>query len=98
MKGRQDSLAAAAELMVSLEALCTLPLRQGGPDPADNLVCTVGELKVWPGASNVIPGSTGFSIDVRAKGDAVRERTVHQFTQALQVGWRWCSMRCPSGS
>jgi len=32
---------------------------------ADMLVCTVGEVRVWPGASNVIPGSTQLSIDIR---------------------------------
>lgn len=31
------------------------------------LVCTVGELRVWPGAGNVIPGSVQLSVDIRAK-------------------------------
>ena len=38
------------------------PLDHG---PADGLVCTVGSLSVWPGASNVIPGSVSFTIDIR---------------------------------
>lgn len=29
------------------------------------LVCTVGSISVWPGASNVIPGSANFSVDIR---------------------------------
>lgn len=85
MKGRRDSLAAAAEMVSAIEALCT----QGGhgvgvvPD-SDNLVCTVGELKVWPGASNVIAGSTGLSVDVRAKTDAVREDVVAAMVAMLE--------------
>ena len=32
-------------------------------DPS--LVCTVGSISVWPGASNVIAGSSNFSVDIR---------------------------------
>jgi hypothetical protein len=31
-------------------------------DPDDGLVCTVGKLSVWPGASNVIAGSANFTV------------------------------------
>ena len=31
-------------------------------EPDDGLVCTVGKLSVWPGASNVIAGSTNFTV------------------------------------
>ena len=31
-------------------------------DPNDGLVCTVGKLSVWPGASNVIAGSANFTV------------------------------------
>lgn len=54
------------------------------PTPQDeNLVCTVGEMSVWPGASNVIPGHVGFSVDVRARTDAVRDYTVTWVTDAV---------------
>lgn len=50
------------------------PMAPLAPDPMclqasddEMLVCTVGELRVWPGASNVIPGSVQFSVDIRAK-------------------------------
>lgn len=33
----------------------------------EQLVCTVGEVNVKPGASNVISGHTEFSVDIRAK-------------------------------
>lgn len=36
------------------------------------LVCTVGDLDVWPGASNVISGLTNFTIDVRSGSDRAR--------------------------
>jgi hypothetical protein len=62
MPGRQDALAAAAAVVSLVEGACG-----GGPAAAaadgagtggsgDMLVCTVGELHVWPGASNVIAG------------------------------------------
>ena len=35
-------------------------------DPDDGLVCTVGKLSVWPGASNVIAGSANFTVRVPA--------------------------------
>ena len=40
--------------------------------------------QVWPGASNVIAGSTGFSVDVRAKTDGVRERVVASMVAMLE--------------
>ncbi|KAF5843474.1 allantoate deiminase, chloroplastic-like protein [Dunaliella salina] len=71
MRGRADALAAGASIVVAIERICG-----GGPDAThasdetsagEMLVCTVGELRVWPGASNVIPGSVQLSVDIRAK-------------------------------
>lgn len=66
MKMRRDPMAAAAELIVSLESLCKRPedyLSYDGhctassvKSLAGSLVCTVGEISTWPSASNVIPG------------------------------------------
>lgn len=50
------------------------------------LVCTVGELQVWPGASNVIPGSAQLSIDIRAKSDELRLATVDKLSAAVSYG------------
>lgn len=36
------------------------------PSLDPSLVCTVGAISVWPGASNVIPGSTNFTVDIRS--------------------------------
>lgn len=49
------------------------------------LVCTVGELRVWPGASNVIAGSTQLSIDIRAKYDDLRLHTVEEVIASIEM-------------
>lgn len=36
------------------------------------LVCTVGTVDVWPGASNVIPKTVNFTVDVRSDDENVR--------------------------
>lgn len=46
MNMRKDPMTAAAQAIVSIERLCQGAL----------IVCTVGEIATWPGASNVIPG------------------------------------------
>ena len=60
---RRDALAAAAEFVLGAERL--------GRNMAD-LVVTVGQLSVEPGASNVIPGRVSCSVDVRHQDDAIR--------------------------
>lgn len=77
---RRDPLAGAAEAISAIERQCqgeNLNVRVdevgdeeeqvasgSGTDPS--LVCTVGAITVWPGASNVIPGSANFSVDIRS--------------------------------
>jgi allantoate deiminase len=63
MNLRRDALAAAAEFVLAVEALAQ---SRGG------LVATVGQLEVLPGASNVIPGEAGLSLDLRHPDDRVR--------------------------
>lgn len=85
MSMRKDALAAAAAAIVTIEHICNHPehyltgiceqgwhhlISEGG------LVCTVGSISAWPGASNVIPGQVTFTIDVRAEEDLVRTQTV----------------------
>lgn len=53
---RRDPLAATAEIMSAIEEES---LRTG------TTVGTVGQLRVFPGAVNVIPGKVAFSIDIR---------------------------------
>jgi allantoate deiminase len=64
---RRDALAAAAEMVLAVEAV-------GRDTPG--LVATVGELAVAPGAANVIPGRTGLTVDVRHADDETRTGAV----------------------
>ena len=61
---RRDALVAAAGMVLAVE-------REGRA--MEDLVATVGQLEVWPGAVNVVPGGVRFSIDVRAPSNAARE-------------------------
>jgi len=74
MNLRRDALAAAAECVVGIERLCT-----GSAD----LVGTVGQLAVLPGASNVIPAQVEFSVDIRAAEDSLRSQVVTQVVEHL---------------
>lgn len=69
MSGRRDALAAAAEIVLEVEAQARR--REG-------LVATVGSLVVEPGAVNVIPGRVRLSLDVRHAEDAVRLEAVQE--------------------
>jgi hydantoinase/carbamoylase family amidase len=64
MAGRRDALAAAAEMVLAVEARA----KSGG-----GLVGTVGLLEVKDGTGNVIPGEVAFTVDIRSGDDAVRE-------------------------
>jgi allantoate deiminase len=64
---RQDALTCAAEIVLMLEKL--------GRD-TDELVATVGQLAVLPGAGNVIPAQAIFSYDIRSPKDAVRVKAL----------------------
>jgi allantoate deiminase len=64
MNHRRDSLAAAAEIMVLIEA-----------DAASTgtSVATVGQLDLEPGGINIIPGKVRFSLDLRDIDEGVRD-------------------------
>ena len=72
MARRHDALTAAAEIVLAAERLARTT-----PD----LVATVGELYVKPGASNVIPDHVHLTLDVRHPDDGVR-------AGALDTLWR----------
>jgi allantoate deiminase len=67
MDMRKDALTCAAEIVLMLEQL--------GRD-TDELVATVGQLSVSPGAGNVIPAKVSFSYDIRSPRDPVRVRAL----------------------
>lgn len=64
MRMRKDALCAAAELVLAAESLAK---------KTAGLVATAGEISAQPGASNVIPGEAGLSLDVRHAKDGVRQ-------------------------
>jgi allantoate deiminase len=63
MRGRHDALTAAAEFVLAVES-------EGVSH--EGLVATVGQLSVYPGASNVIPGEAALSLDVGHPDETVR--------------------------
>jgi allantoate deiminase len=67
MNMRRDALAAAAEIVLAIEAIG----RKGV-----ELVATVGRIEVPNGAVNVVPGRARMSIDVRSPRDEERLRAV----------------------
>ena len=69
MQMRHDALAAAAEIILEIEAI-------GKRDKKHALVATVGHIEVQPNASNVIPADVRFSVDVRAADDTARRDAV----------------------
>lgn len=75
MTARADALAAAAEMVLAVEAAAA-----GLPDA----VGTVGEISVRPGAKNVVPGTCVFSLDLRARS----EDTVEALTREVRAAIR----------
>jgi allantoate deiminase len=65
MEGRRDALCAAAESVLEIESAA-----KAEPEA----VATVGEIKAFPGAINVIPAEATHSLDLRHPEDAARER------------------------
>ncbi|MEM6979514.1 MAG: M20 family metallo-hydrolase [Planctomycetota bacterium] len=58
MPARRDALCGAAEMITQIERL-------GRGSPSDDLVVTVGQIDVHPGAVNSIPSKVMFTIDLR---------------------------------
>jgi len=87
MRGRKDALCAAAELVLEAE-------RAAREEPGS--VATVGEIAVFPGASNVIPGEARLSLDIRHGDDATRgrlrdhlEAQTHGIAESRGCGYEW---------
>ena len=75
MKLRQDALCGAAEFVLQVE-------RQARELP--DLVATIGQLDVQPGASNVIPGLVTLSLDVRHSEDTLRVQACQRMYESAQ--------------
>lgn len=77
MRMRHDALAGAAELMLDIE-------RTALENEDDGMVATVGRIEASPGATNVIPGRVGFSLEFRSSTDAKRKAAIDQVKQGAQ--------------
>ncbi|KIS43571.1 allantoate amidohydrolase [Kosakonia radicincitans] len=77
MSHRKDALAAAAEWMIAVESNTQ---QQGG-----NLVATVGNMRVLPGAVNVIPGEVMLSLDIRGPQDAPLDALLNELLAMAQA-------------
>jgi allantoate deiminase len=75
MVARKDALAGAAEFVLAVEAEARA---------SDDLVATVGQLAVRPGAANVVPGAAILSLDIRQADDAVRVECTRRLLQSAQ--------------
>ncbi|XP_057466293.1 allantoate deiminase 2 isoform X2 [Actinidia eriantha] len=104
MTMRQDPMAAAAELIMLLEGLCKHPDEYLSYDGqcegftveslAGSLVCTVGEISCWPSASNVIPGETAFTVDIRAMDDMGRKAIIYELSNQMHIICNRRSVSC----
>jgi allantoate deiminase len=74
MAMRRDALAAAAEMLIAVEARA-----RARPE----LVATVGKIDVPGAATNTIPGRVRFTLDVRSPSDEERRSAVADIRQAL---------------
>lgn len=74
MNLRRDALAAASEFVLAVERIA---------NEVEQLVGTVGQVAVLPGASNVIPGRVELTLDVRHQNTAVREAAVGRMRELL---------------
>jgi allantoate deiminase len=72
---RRDALVGAAAFVLAVERLA-----RATPD----LVATVGQLSVQPGASNVIPGVVTLSLDVRHPQDDARKDACRELRSAAE--------------
>ena len=75
MNLRHDAAAAAAELVLFVEARCS---------SVAGLVGTVGQLGVPDGAVNVIPGRCELSLDIRSGDDAIRRTAFDEAIAELE--------------
>jgi N-carbamoyl-L-amino-acid hydrolase len=75
MKRRKDALCAASELILKIESLANT-------SESNDLVATVGELNVHPGAVNSIPSRVRFTLDIRDIDVTNRDAVVGRIIQS----------------
>ncbi len=75
---RHDALVGAAEAIVAIERLAT-------GSPSGTTVGTVGVVRAWPGAINVVPGTVTLDVDVRDSDAHAREAIVGDIVATAQA-------------
>jgi allantoate deiminase len=87
MNLRHDALAAAAEWIVAVETRA---------QRSEGLVATVGFVEAKPGATNVIPGETRATLDIRHASDSLRTEALDELVRKAEaiaaqrgVGIKW---------
>ncbi len=75
MSLRRDALCAAAEMILEIERLAR---------NTDQLVATVGRIEALPGATNVIPSSSRFTLDIRSPSDELRAEAIGKLEEAFE--------------
>ncbi|WP_240914136.1 allantoate amidohydrolase [Microbulbifer sp. SH-1] len=75
MTMRRDALLAAAGAVQLVDAVA----RRCG------VVATVGNIEVWPGVVNVIPGCCEFTLDIRSGEDQIRDRALAEIIDGIDA-------------
>lgn len=75
---RHDALTGAAEIILDIERIAR-------DHAADRMVATVGRIEASPGATNVIPGRVGFSLEVRSLTDDLRRAAIARIRKDAQA-------------
>ena len=78
MPRRKDALCAAAEMISAIESAAR-------DSNSSDLVATVGELTVHPGAVNSIPSRVRFTLDIRDIDAANRDRVISEIIKAAET-------------
>ncbi|WP_422486394.1 M20 family metallo-hydrolase [Gudongella sp. DL1XJH-153] len=76
MLGRKDALVSASKFIVAVNEIA----REAGKDA----VATVGEMSIYPNASNVIPQLVKLSVDIRATESEVINRMSEMINEELE--------------
>jgi N-carbamoyl-L-amino-acid hydrolase len=77
MEMRRDALTTAAQIILAIEDMA---LHYPG-DP----VATVGKLKVWPNAANIVPGQVEFTLDMRDLSHDVIDHMKAQLERRIET-------------
>lgn len=76
MKRRHDAMAAAAEIVLSVENTAR--------SFTDNvLVATVGKLEVFPNSINIIPGEAALTFEIRTADNSCKEKALEMLQKAF---------------